>query len=107
MKDFSQSMATRTVDLDHTQLLILEDARGSRVKVIYGGVWLTSEGDSRDHFARRGQELTVGTGGRTIVAPQGRTRIEVQETMRTAWLRAIGTALRRGPMFAPARVVRA
>ena len=104
MKDLSQTMTTRTIDLDRAQLLILEDARGSRVKVISGGVWLTSDGDTQDYFAFSGGELTVTAGGRTVVSPLGRARVEVHERMPRTWMRAIGNALRGGPKFAPARV---
>src|SRR4029453_2725031 len=45
---------TRTVDLGYEQMLILESRPRTRIKVIYGGVWLTEEGLPDDVFASSG-----------------------------------------------------
>ena len=40
---------TRTVDLGYEQMLLLESHPRTRIKVIYGGVWLTEEGRPRTY----------------------------------------------------------
>jgi hypothetical protein len=73
---------TRTVDLDHDQMLILEGTPRTRVKVIYGGVWLTAEGDPGDHFPRGGDEVALNTRGRAIFQALAKTRLQIIEPAR-------------------------
>jgi hypothetical protein len=69
----------RTFDLDHEQLLVLEDRAGARVRVLSGGLWLTEEGQPDDRFARAGDELRLCKRGRAVVGAIGRSRIELVE----------------------------
>lgn len=66
-----------TIDLDHEQLLVLQDRSGTRVRVLSGGVWLTEEGEPDDRFAWRGEELLLSARGRTVLEGIGQARIEV------------------------------
>jgi len=66
-----------TIDLDHEQLLVLQDRSGTRVRVLSGGVWLTEEGEPDDRFAWCGEELLLNARGRTVLEGIGRARIEV------------------------------
>jgi hypothetical protein len=66
-----------TIDLDHEQLLVLQDRSGTRVRVLSGGVWLTEEGEPDDRFAWCGEELLLNARGRAVVEGMGRARIEV------------------------------
>jgi hypothetical protein len=106
MKATNRIVSTRTVDLGHEQLLILEGERDTRIKVIYGGMWLTEEGYPNDVFASREEEVALRTRGKAVIEALRPTRIEVLGAGRTlrarvkdAWhtLRrmARGSALRR------------
>lgn len=73
------TMTTRTIDLDHEQLLQLHGRRGTRVKVIYGGVWLTEEGEPNDVFATSGDEVLLHARRQALLEGLGSARIEVIE----------------------------
>ena len=49
------------------QVLTLDDAAGLRILARSGTVWVTEEGDPRDHIVRPGDTLIVARGGRTVV----------------------------------------
>jgi len=66
-----------TIDLDHEQLLVLQDRSGTRVRVLSGGVWLTEEGEPDDRFAWCGEELLLNARGRAVLEGIGQARIEV------------------------------
>jgi len=70
---------SRTVDLDYEQLLRLAGRPGTRVKVIYGGVWLTEEGRLQDVFAASGDELALQSQRLSVLEGLGATRLEVLE----------------------------
>jgi len=72
-------VTSRTVDLDYEQLLMLEGRRGTRVKVIFGGFWLTEEGQLQDVFARTGDEVALHSPRRAVIEATGATRIELIE----------------------------
>ncbi len=70
---------TRTVDLGYEQMLLLESHPHTRVKVIYGGVWLTEEGSPRDVFAGSGDEVALKSHGLAVVEGLGYARVQVTE----------------------------
>lgn len=72
-------MTSRTVDLGYEQLLLLEGRPGTRVKVIFGGVWLTEEGGAGDVFAHTGDEVAVRSRRLSVLEGLGTTRLEVIE----------------------------
>src|SRR5262249_31348708 len=80
---------TRTVDLGYEQLLLLASRPQTRVKVIYGGVWLTEEGHPGDVFAASGDELALHSGGRAIVEGLGYARVQGSEQS-TGWRAIMG-----------------
>ncbi len=65
------------VNLDHDQMLVLSDRRGSRVEVLFGGVWLTEERDPDDRFVEAGQSLRIKQRGRVIAEAIGRTGLHI------------------------------
>lgn len=87
---------SRTVDLGYEQLLMLEGRPGTRVKVIYGGIWLTEEGHSQDRFATSGDEVAVLSRRRAVIEGLGATRIELVEPVAPrplqSFVHAVGTA---------------
>ena len=104
MNRSTQSQIVRTIDLDHEQLLVIEDRPGTRVRVLCGGVWLTEQGELDDHFARAGDELRLAAPGRAVIEGIGRSRIEVAHAPRR-WggaLREAVAAVRRSAAPLPA-----
>lgn len=105
---------TRTVDLGYEQLLLLESHPRTRVKVIYGGIWLTEEGSPQDVFAGSGDEVPLKSRGLAVVEGLGYARVQVTEkpigwqaissTVRAAFdtlfgmVRRMRSALQRGPL---------
>ena len=70
---------TRTVDLGYEQMLLLESRPRTRVKVIYGGIWLTEEGLVQDVFASSGDEVALKSRGLAVVEGLGYARVQVME----------------------------
>lgn len=66
----------RTIDLGHEQMMIFDDGRGDRVRVLYGATWLTHEGEGEDTVLRPGAERALGD-GRTLIAALEPTRLQV------------------------------
>lgn len=94
MSRTSQAITTRTVDLDHQQLLLLEGRPGTRVKVIYGGIWLTHTGEADDLFACCEQEVALRARKRALLEGLGPTRVEVIEPARSDLAAAVARRLR-------------
>ncbi len=94
MSRTSQAITTRTVDLDHQQLLLLEGRPGTRVKVIYGGIWLTHTGEADDLFACCEQEVALRARKRALLEGLGLTRVEVIEPARSDLAAAVTRRLR-------------
>lgn len=90
--DWRDGQLSRTVDLDYDQLLVLHDPQGTRVRVLYGRLWLTEEGCAQDVFAAAGSELTVRGRGRTVIEGLGRTRVQLLSPLAVG--RAAATAAR-------------
>jgi hypothetical protein len=81
-------MTSRTLDLSHDPVQVLESRRGMRVKVLYGDVWLTEQGDHRDHFLGSGEEVALDSKHRTVIESLGPAWIEISEpTDRSRWRR--------------------
>ena len=53
--------------LDTGQILTLDDAAGLSILARRGAVWITEEGDTKDHIVRPGDTLVVAHPGRTVV----------------------------------------
>ena len=101
---------TRTVDLGYEQMLVLESQPRTRIKVIYGGIWLTEENLTQDVFASSGEEVALKSRGLAVVEGLGYARVQVMEppagwrdwagTTRsalvsmTSWVRRLPTLLR-------------
>ncbi len=76
-------MAT-IIDLQRGQLLRLDVARGDRVEVLYGAVWLTEPRRLEDVFAASGDEVVLDHGGRVLIEAQGFARLIVPASRPTA-----------------------
>ena len=60
------------------QLVVLDDAAGTRISACRGTVWVTEEGDPTDHVVGPGQSRIVGHRGRTLVQAMQHARISLQ-----------------------------
>ncbi len=89
-----------TIDLDHDQMLVLDNSRhgrGQSVRVLFGGTWLTHEGDSGDAFMHSGAEVRLPD-GRSVLQGLGRTRLQIVGSpgglQAVEWLQGIWRRLR-------------
>jgi hypothetical protein len=67
----------RRLTLATDQLVDLDDARGTVIRVASGRVWLTQYGDLADHVLGAGDAWAVERNGRTIVQAQESTTIDL------------------------------
>lgn len=86
----------RTIDLGYEQMMIFDDGRGERVRVLYGATWLTQEGDAEDAVLRPGTELRL-SGGRTLIEALEPAQLQILGAARppSAW-RQLARRLQRG-----------
>jgi hypothetical protein len=62
---------TKVWELAAGELVELDGARGTTLRVTRGTLWLTQEGDRRDIVLTAGDAFTIERGGITIVEAQG------------------------------------
>ena len=83
----------RTLDLPGGGLVPFASIPGGRVRVLYGRVWLTEEGDARDAFLGSGEEVSLAGRGVAVIEALGPARIELIEEVRGSSLLAHAAAL--------------
>jgi hypothetical protein len=99
---------TRIWDLAQGELVKLDGARGTTLRVTRGALWLTFEGDARDVVLRAGDTFTIDRAGLTLIEAQRQSTVcvmahHVAEThvpatragiaqRLAAWLGSIGAA---------------
>ena len=66
---------TRIWDLAAGELVQLDGARGTTLRVTRGTLWVTLEDDVRDIVLSAGDTFTVDRGGLTIAEAQGATTV--------------------------------
>jgi hypothetical protein len=76
----------RIIDLQRGELLRLDTARGDRVQVLFGKVWLTEPRRLDDVFAGSGDEVMLDHGGRVLIEAQGFARVIVPASLPAAGL---------------------
>lgn len=72
----------RTLDLPGGGLVPFASIPGGRVRILYGRVWLTEEGDTRDAFLASGEEVGLAGRGLAVIEALGPARIELIEEVR-------------------------
>jgi Protein of unknown function (DUF2917) len=95
----------RTIDLSGEQLSVFVGRPGERVRVLFGAIWLTQEGESGDVILGAGTELPL-QGGRIVLEALEPARLQVLG--QTCWpqplqrlargLRYCATRLQLGPV---------
>lgn len=75
-------MLVRTVDLGYEQFLMIEAHPRQRIKVIYGGVWLTEEGVLQDTWLGSGDEVALKTRGMALLEGFGPARVQLLDDVR-------------------------
>lgn len=108
----------RTLDLPGGTLVPFPSVPGERVRILYGRIWLTEEGSTRDAFLASGEEVALGTRGLAVIEALGPTRIQLIESAGVSravldaarrvarsvaawWLRQVVAAIRRPRMRVP------
>ena len=61
------NMREPVIALEPGQVVTLQDAQGTRIAARSGTLWITEEGESRDHVVDAGDALVVARAGRTVV----------------------------------------
>lgn len=93
------------------QVVGLRAAKGARLRVLRGALWVTQEGDRRDVLLRTRQGVQLERGGATVLHALKPTRLQLEAPPRAAapatpWWKAIGRrALRRYLEFSMHRVL--
>ena len=87
----------RTLDLPGGSLVSFASTPGERVRVLYGRVWMTVEGDASDAFLASGEEVSLASRGVAVIEALGPARVEVFETVRwsSRSARAVDSLFRR------------
>lgn len=60
----------------------LHDARGACVHVHWGDLWITQEGDIKDHVIKTGESFAVSKSGMTFLAAMSEAGVSVMEKCR-------------------------
>jgi hypothetical protein len=66
---------TKVWDLDHEELIGLDGARGTTLRVTRGTLWVTLERDTRDVVLTAGDTFVVDRGGLTLIQAQGKATV--------------------------------
>src|SRR5215470_6484599 len=86
---------TRTIDLGYEQLLTFVGRPGTRVRVLFGSMWLTEEGNEQDVFVCCGDEVMLQSGGLSVIEGLGAARVQVIEPAPRPLFASIGQGVRR------------
>ena len=60
-------LARPVIALEAGEVVSLDDAQGTRILARTGTVWVTEEGETRDHVVDAGDALIVARPGRTVL----------------------------------------
>jgi len=66
---------TKVWELAPNELVRLDGARGTTLRVTSGGLWITLEKDKRDIVLSAGDSYTIDRGGLTLAEAQGATTV--------------------------------
>ena len=83
-----------TIDLGYEQLFVLDGGPAARVRVLYGAMWLTEEGEPADAIVGHGREVVVH-GGRAVAEGLEPSRLQIVETQPHSGMQRARQQLRR------------
>jgi hypothetical protein len=63
----ASALPTPELSMRAGQVLTFDDARGTRIASTMGIVWVTEEGDVKDHIVGPGDAIVLRRGGRALV----------------------------------------
>lgn len=69
----------RTLDLPGGTLVPFASAPGERVRILFGRIWLTEEGNPDDAFLASGEEVALATRGLAVIEALGPARVQLIE----------------------------
>jgi len=81
----NESTVFRTLDLPGGTLVPFPSMPGERVRILYGRVWLTEEGNVHDAFLGSGEEVSLHSRGLAVIEALGPARIEWIEPVSARW----------------------
>jgi hypothetical protein len=71
----------RTLDLPGGSLVPFTSSPGERVRILYGRVWLTEEGNVLDAFLGSGEEVSLAGRGVAVLEALGPARVELVQVV--------------------------
>ena len=77
-------LAAPILALEPGEVLTLDDARGVRIHARMGTLWVTEEGDVKDHIVGPGDVRVVASSGRTVVQALARSWISIRDSIEPA-----------------------
>jgi len=77
-----KAMTLRTIDLGYEQLFLVEGGPDTRVRVLYGGTWLTEEGVTGDSVIGAGEEVSLQARGIALLEGLSESRLQIVEPPR-------------------------
>jgi len=75
---------TKVWELARNEIVRLDGARGTTLRVTSGGLWITLENDKRDIVLTAGDSYTIDRGGLTLVEAQDQSTVCVLASRRVA-----------------------
>ena len=91
---------TKVWDLSAGELVRLDGARGTTLRVTRGNLWITLENDTRDIVLAAGDSYTIDRGGLTLIEAQEITAVCAMRTTSRKSAYPATTAPRRHPVVA-------
>ena len=93
----------RTLDLPGGSLVPFTSVPGQRVRILYGHVWLTEEGNPHDAFLGSGEEVDRGGRGLAVIEALGPARVQLYQDIGRPSIRAPGFGAQRADVRPGAR----
>ena len=75
-------MTCNELDMARGTYLRFDDEPGTSIHVWSGALWITQEGDARDHYLTAGQSFTIDRTGTTLATAMHRACISVTPVSR-------------------------
>jgi len=80
---------TKVWELARNEIVRLDGARGTTLRVTSGGLWITLENDKRDIVLTAGNSYTIDRGGLTLVEAQDKSTVCVLASRRVEEARVL------------------